>query len=59
MTSVSKTFHTDKLADVVNEYRNKYNSTMEMKPVDVNSNIYIDCNVEKNDKYWSKYEINF
>ena len=32
---------------------------MEMKPVDVNSNIYIDCNVEKNDKYWSKYEINF
>ena len=31
----------DKLKDIVNKYNNKFYSTSKVKPVDVNSNIYI------------------
>ena len=54
MTSVSVYIvyivHIDKLADIVNEYNNKYNSIIKMKPDDVNSTTYIGFNVEKNDE---------
>ena len=32
--------HIDKLGDIVNKYNNTYNSTIEMKPVDVKSDTY-------------------
>ena len=38
MTSVD--MHIDKLGDIVNKYNNTYNSTIEMKPVDVKSDTY-------------------
>ena len=51
MTSVSKNMYIDKLDDRVNEY-NKMNTykTIKMKPVDVRTSTYIDCEVENNDK---------
>ena len=42
MTSISKNVYIDKLADIVNKYNNTYHSTIKMKPVDVESNKYID-----------------
>ena len=41
MTSTSKNIHNDKLDDIFTEYNNTYCRTIKMKPVDVNSNIYI------------------
>ena len=35
MTSISKNVYIDKLDDIVNEYNNKYQKTIKMKPVDV------------------------
>ena len=35
MTSISKNVYIDKLAGIVNEYNNTYQSTMKMKSVDV------------------------
>ena len=45
-TSVSKNIYIDKLDDIVDQYNNTYHSTMKMKPVDVNSNTYIDSGKE-------------
>ena len=42
MTSISKNVYIDKLADIVNKYNNTYHSTIKIKPVDVESNKYID-----------------
>ena len=39
MTSISKNVYIDKLDDIVNKYSNTYNGTIEMKPVDVKSNV--------------------
>ena len=44
MTLISKTLYIDKLDDTVNKYRNTYQRTIKMKPVDVKDNTYIDCN---------------
>ena len=41
MTSLSKNLDINKLDDIVNKYSNKYHSTIEMKPVDIKSNTYI------------------
>ena len=41
MTSISKNGYIDKLDDIVNEYNNKYQRTIKMKPVNVKDNIYI------------------
>ena len=49
MTSVSKNVYIDKLDDIVGEYNNTYHRTIEMKPVDVKDNTYIDFNKEVND----------
>ena len=37
--------------DIVNEYSNTYHSKIRMKPIDVNSNTYIDSNKEIDEKY--------
>ena len=42
MTSTSKNVYIDKLDDIVNEYNNTYHRTINMKPVDVKDNTYID-----------------
>ena len=51
MTSTSKDVYTDKLDDVVNEYHNIYHRTIEMKPIDVKDNTYINIGKEASDKY--------
>ena len=40
MTSISKNVYIDKLDDIVNQYNNKYHTTIKMKPVDVKKHIY-------------------
>ena len=40
----------DTVDDIVNKYNIAYHSTIEMKPVDVKSNTYIDSNKEINDE---------
>ena len=50
MTSVSKDVYIVKLDDIVHEYNDNYHRTIKMKPVDVNTNAYIDFEVENNDK---------
>ena len=50
MPSISKNVYIDKLNDIVNKYSNTYHSTIEMKPVDVKSNTYVNSSKEINDK---------
>ena len=50
MTIISKNVYIDKLDDIVNEYNNAYHRTINMKPVDVKDNTYIDFEKEVNDK---------
>ena len=50
MTAISKTVYIDKLHDIVNEYNNTYHRTINMKPVDVKDNTYIDFEKEVNAK---------
>ena len=50
MTLVSKNMYIDKLDDIVSKYNNIYHSTIEMKPVDVNSNTHIHSSKEINDE---------
>ena len=52
MTSISKNVYIDKLDDMVNRYRNTYHSTIKIKPVDVNSSTYINCDKNNNKKGW-------
>ena len=42
MTPISKNVYIDKLDDIVNECNNTYHRKIEMKPVDVKYNTYID-----------------
>ena len=48
MTSISKNLYIDKLGDIVDEYNNTYLRTINMKPVDVEDNTYIDLEKEVN-----------
>ena len=50
MTSVSKNAYIDKLDDIVNRYNKTCHITIKVKPVDVNSNTYIDSSKEINNK---------
>ena len=50
MTSISKNVYIDKLDDIVDEYNNKYHTTIKMKPIDVKDNTYINTNKEINNK---------
>ena len=42
MTLIYKNVYIDKLDDIVNEYNNRYNRIIKMKPVNVKDNTYID-----------------
>ena len=42
MTPISQNMFIEKLDDIVNENNNRYHRTIEMKPVDAQSNTYID-----------------
>ena len=56
MTSILKNVYIDKLHDIVDEYNNTYHKTIKMKPVDVKSSNYFECNVNSNDKD-SKFQV--
>ena len=51
MTSMSESVYIDKLVDIVNEYSNTYQNKVKVKPIDVNSNTYIDSNKDTDEKY--------
>ena len=48
MTSIPKNVYIDKLDAIVDEYNNTYHTTIEMKPIDVKDNTYINANKEIN-----------
>ena len=48
---MSESVYIDKLVDIVNECSNTYHSKIKMKPIDVNSNTYINSNKEIDEKY--------
>ena len=50
MTSISKNVYIDKLDDIVKEYNNTYHTTINMKPIDVKDNTYINTDKDTNDK---------
>ena len=50
MTSISKSMYIDKLDDIVDEYNSTYQTTIKMKPIDVQDNTYINTDKETNDK---------
>ena len=50
LTLVSKNVYINKLYDIVGEYNNTYHRTINVKPVDVEDNTYIDFKKEVNDK---------
>ena len=53
ITSVWEKVYIHKLNDIVNKYNNIYQSTIKMRPVDVNGvkvGIYIDFRIENDDK---------
>ena len=50
MASVSKKVYIDKLEDIVNKYSNTYHSTIEMEPVNIKANTYLDSSKEINNK---------
>ena len=49
MTAITKNIYTDKLNDIANKY-NIYYRAITMKPIDAQSNTYIDFDVENNNK---------
>ena len=50
MTSISKNVYIEKLDNIVDEYNNAYHTTIEMKPIDVKDNTYINTDKEINNK---------
>ena len=50
MTSISKNVCIDKSDDIVDEYNNKYHTTIKMKLIDVKDNTYINTDKEINNK---------
>ena len=49
MTSISKNVYIDKLDDIIHKYNNKKHRTINMKPIDVKDNTYIDFGKEVKD----------
>ena len=45
MTSISKNLCINKLDDIVDEYNNTKHRTIEMKPIDIKDNTYIDFKI--------------
>ena len=50
MTSISRNMYIDKLDVIVDEYNNKYHTTIKMKAIDVKDNTYINTDKEINNK---------
>ena len=50
MTSISKNMYIDKSDDIKDEYNNEHHTTIEMKPIDVKDNTYINTDKEINTK---------
>ena len=50
MTTISKNVYFDVLDDLVNKYNNTVHRTIDMKPIDVKDNTYVDSKKEVNDK---------
>ena len=50
MTSISKNVYIDKLDNRVKKYNDTYHNSIKMKPVDINSNTYINSSKKINDK---------
>ena len=50
MIAMPKKVYFDVLDKIVNKYNNTYHITIKMKPIDVKSNSYAECNVDSNDK---------
>ena len=50
MTAVSKNLYSGVLDDIVNKYSNTVHRTMKMKPIDVTSDSYAECNEDSNEK---------
>ena len=50
MTAISKNVYFDVLDDIVDEYNNTYHKTIKMKPIDVKSHSFAECNEESNEK---------
>ena len=48
MTAVSKSVYFDVLNDIVNKYNNRVYRTIKMKPIDVTSDSYAECNEDSN-----------
>ena len=50
IASISKNVYFDVLDDLVNKYNNTVHRTIDMKPIDVKDNTYVDSKKEVNDK---------
>ena len=50
MTAISKNVYFDVLNDIVGKYNNTYHKTIKMKPTDVKSDSFAQCNEESNEK---------
>ena len=50
LTAVTENVYIDKLDDIMGEYNNTYHRTIEMKPIEVKDNTYIDSINKVNDK---------
>ena len=50
MTLILKHVDIDKVDDIVDKFNNKYNRTIKIKAVNINSSTYIDFDVENNNK---------
>ena len=50
MAAISKNVYFDVLNDFVNKYNNTHHKTTEMKPIDVKSNSFTECNEGSNEK---------
>ena len=50
MTSISKNVYIDKVDDIVNEYNNRYHTTIKIELIDVKDNTYINTDKEINNK---------
>ena len=50
MTSISKNVYIDKADDIVNEYNNRYHTTIKIELIDVKDNTYINTDKEINNK---------
>ena len=50
LAAVTENVYIDKLDDIMGEYNNTYHRTIEMKPIEVKDNTYIDSINKVNDK---------